>query len=279
MSTTLITEHPAWHRLEDGGALRVVESAEAFWSARWADGTLHIQPSCSRTVHTPAPQVARASAHDLPDHPQLQPLVGELAKLETVERLTNPSLWDALATAVLRQVVRAGQAKKVYRAFCTAHGRSIATTGGPLSVVPQPEAVLGLGDAAFSEVGAAFHRDALRYAAKAYLEHGPAWQLLDADSLMKELLGVRRIGPWTAAAAAADFTGDHAVYPHGDLAVRTWAARAAPTMPFPTSDGEFETLWRRCAPDRVALHTLTLFTLTWGNHVRSTPHEGAPHQP
>ncbi|MFJ8731235.1 hypothetical protein [Streptomyces bauhiniae] len=44
------------------------------------------------------------------------------------------------------------------------------------------------------------------------------------------LTGIPRIGPWTA--AAADYTGDFSVYPHDDLAVRTWA-EDRPTYPWP----------------------------------------------
>lgn len=270
MSATMNTEHPGWHETSEGGAVRAVEYAGTLWSAHWTDESLVLRPVNSPDAE--APPVAYASAINLPAHPEVQPLVDELARLGTVQRLTNPSLWDAVATALLRQVVRAGQAKQVYRSFCSAYGQTVDTALGPLSVMPRPDSVLALSDAAFGAVGAAFSRDALRHAAEAYLDRGDAWRDLDADSLVQELVRVRSIGPWTAAAAAADFTGDHAVYPHGDLAVRTWARKAAPSLQLPSSDRELEGLWRYCAADRVALHTLTVFTLTWGNHARAKAH-------
>jgi 3-methyladenine DNA glycosylase/8-oxoguanine DNA glycosylase len=274
MTASLTTEHPSWHPTDNSGALRVVEHNDAIWTAHWTADALTLRPIAS--PYSEAPPVAYTSPINLPTATEAQPLVDELVRLGTVQRLTNPSLWDAIATALLRQVVRADQAKKVYRAFCHAYGTTVTTAAGPLAVMPGPDTVLALSDAAFADVGAAFNRSALRSAATAYKQHGAHWRTLDADQLVKELISVRRIGPWTAAAATADFTGDHSVYPHGDLAVRTWARRAAPQLDLPTADREFEALWRRWAPSRTALHTLTLLTLTWGSHARSTQHEGHP---
>ncbi|MFD5558584.1 hypothetical protein ACFWIA_32725 [Streptomyces sp. NPDC127068] len=94
--------------------------------------------------------------------------------------------------------------------------------------------------------------------------------------MVKALQEVSGIGPWTAACAAADFTGDYSVYPHGDLAVRTWARKAAPTALLPDDPREFETAWGRWAPDRPQLHALTTHTLAWGIHARQPPVSGRP---
>ncbi|MGI8336378.1 hypothetical protein ACRYCC_41100 [Actinomadura scrupuli] len=50
-------------------------------------------------------------------------LGGALAGLGPVARFRNPNLWDAIGTAIIRQVIRAAQATKLYRAFCAAYGR------------------------------------------------------------------------------------------------------------------------------------------------------------
>ncbi|MFH8885738.1 hypothetical protein [Streptomyces californicus] len=268
MSTTIITEHPAWHRTGEGDVLRVVERDGVPWVARWTDNSLQLRPV--GRGDTASPGVAYASPIRLTTDNEAAPLADALARLGTVARLTNPSLWDAITTALLRQVVQAGQARKVYRTYCEAYGRSVETPIGSMSLAPTPETVLGLSDDGFKAVGASFNRTALRAAATAYLERGEEWRKATPDELVQALIEVPRIGPWTAAAATADYTGDHSLYPHGDLAVRTWAKRAAPSVTFPSSDREFEQLWRRWAPDRLALHTLTLFTLTWGNHAGVT---------
>ncbi|MEU7554059.1 hypothetical protein AB0B01_17260 [Streptomyces sp. NPDC044571] len=282
MRTTLITEHPAWRKAPQGEPVRIVEHLDTVWLARWDPH--HEQLLLSPLTgdrHGPAqPPVAYTSAVELPAAPEgVVPLFDALGRLGTVARLTNPSLWDAMVTAILRQVVTAKQAKKRHQSFYASYGRSFATPAGELSLVPTPGRVLGLSDEEFAAVGAKFNRTALLAAAKAFLDRGEHWSALDAESLIKELLEVPRIGPWTAAAAAADFTGDHSVYPHGDLAVRTWAAKAAPGLTLPGSEREFEALWRHWAPARTHLHALTLFTLTWGSNDRITGpgHEGRTH--
>ncbi|MEU7261011.1 hypothetical protein AB0B21_35200 [Streptomyces rimosus] len=140
--------------------------------------------------------------------------------------------------------------------------------------------MLRLNDQQFAQVGTAFHRTALRAAAAAYRAHHHTWEHLSPDDLVKALREVPRIGPWTAAAAAANYCGDFAVYPHGDLAVRTWARRVAPDHPFPDGERAFNAYWRRLAnEDRTHLHALTLLTLTWGSHVRTAQPGDAPHPP
>lgn len=277
MSTTIITEHPAWHTTPDGGQARLVEHKGAAWLAMWDQQREHLllRPLGGDPVEQPP--VAYTSPIDLPTAPEPSPLLDALVRLGTVARLTNPSLWDSIVTAIFRQVVTAKQARKRHHTFYRAYGRSFTTPAGELALTPTPETILGLSDDGFAAVGAMFNRTALRAAAEAYLEHGDHWTTLDPESLIKELDEVPRIGPWTAAAAAADFTGDFSLYPHGDLAVRTWAGKAAPGLSFPSSDREFEALWRRWAPARNQLHALTLFTLTWGSHDLNG-HGGRPHR-
>ncbi|MGW7463640.1 hypothetical protein ACWGJT_02780, partial [Streptomyces xantholiticus] len=79
-----------------------------------------------------------------------------------------------------------------------------------------------------------------------------------------------RPGRGPAAAPAPDYTGDFSIYPHDDLAVRTWASQIAPAYPWPDKkDKAFGPLWTGwTGTDRTALHTLTLSTLTWGSHAR-----------
>lgn len=227
--------------------------------------------------------VAYTSAVDLPTTAEAAPLLDELVRLGTVARLTNPSLWDAITTALLRQVVTAAEARECHRAYYAAYGYTFDTPAGPLPLAPAPEIVLELTDDEFASVGAKFHRKGLRTAATAYLDHGDHWATLAPGSLIKELAEVPYIGPWTASAAAADFTGDHSLYPHADLAVRTWASRAAPAVALPSTNRDFETLWRRWAPTRSQLHALTLFTLAWGTAPRAhraaqmlSPLKGSP---
>ncbi|MEU0837538.1 hypothetical protein, partial [Streptomyces sp. NPDC005969] len=156
-----------------------------------------------------------------------------LVDLGPTQRLANPWLWDAISTAILRQVVRAGQARKLYRAWCKTYGATVDSPFGELAVAPTAEQVLALDGDQFAAVGAKFHRSVLQAAAAHYERHCIHWQHMDARDLVAALTSVPRIGPWTAAAAASDYTGDFSIYPHDDLAVRTWAAQIAPGHAWP----------------------------------------------
>jgi DNA-3-methyladenine glycosylase II len=194
----------------------------------------------------------------------LAELGGSLSALGPVTRYRNLDLWDALATAIVRQVIRAGQSKRLYRAFADGFGeRADAGAGRSLALFPGPDRVLELSDDAFASYGMAFKRRPLRHAALAYQADGEGWQSLPARDLVETLQSVPGIGPWTASAAVADYTNDWTVYPHGDLAVRTWARRAAPGTPWPDNDADFASQWRRCAGPQ--LSALTVLVLAWGS--------------
>ncbi|MDX3383491.1 hypothetical protein PV682_18745 [Streptomyces niveiscabiei] len=267
MSNVLTTDHPAWQAYEDGERARVVRTASGIWSLSHDRDGLHM--TCVDGTEDVKPEfVSTDPAHLPPAAPAA--LREGLVQLGVTQRLANPWLWDAITTAILRQVVRADQARKLYRTWCSTYGTTVEGPQGGLAVAPVPTGVLDLTDEQFADVGATFHRTALRAAAAAYRQHHTTWERLDPADLVTALTGIPRIGPWTAAAAATDFTGDFSVYPHDDLAVRTWAAQIAPDHPWPDKkDTAFGPMWTGWAgTDRTALHTLTLSTLTWGSHAR-----------
>jgi len=79
--------------------------------------------------------------------------------------------------------------------------------GGP-AVAPSAEQVLALEEAQFEKIGAKFHRSSLQAAATSYQRHCVHWQQMDATDLVGALTTIPRLNPWTASAAATDFTGD-----------------------------------------------------------------------
>jgi DNA-3-methyladenine glycosylase II len=269
---TLTTDHPAWETLRAGHVARLVKTSSGAWFADW--GYQGLRLTCIEGTEDSKPFVSKTSAADLPERIPLA-LGAGLARLGGVSRLANPWLWDALTTAILRQVVRAAQARVLYQRWCQAYGTALTRPEGHLALAPAPEIVLALPGGAFSAVGAAFHHTALHAAAAAYLADGAAWAALAGAELVRALGKIPRIGPWTARAAAADFSGDFSVYPHGDLAVRTWARRAAPGIAWPEKDRAFEAMWRAFADTPQQLHALTLLTLTWGSHARIDPDRSA----
>ncbi len=265
----LTTDHPAWTSTSNGDRARVVDTGAGVWTVGLSAADLastRVEDAAGGQTDTGrGPQLVRTAATELPAGMPAD-LRRPLVEMGTVARWANPSLWDAITTAILRQVVRAEQARKVYRSWCTSYGRTVATEYGPLSLAPSPQAVLALDEAAFGAVGTAFHRSALQAAATAFLAEGNRWSRLPLKELVVALDDIPRVGPWTAAAAAADFSGDFSIYPHDDLAVRTWATRAAPELGWPTNAKAFSKVWTSMAPTPGHLHALTLFTLTWGSH-------------
>jgi DNA-3-methyladenine glycosylase II len=250
-------DHPSWLVGDDGTTYRAVRSGPSIWSVVVAgDSDIRI----AKTTGS-----GQAPVLDVLDPASLtgpKQILAPLQKAGPVGRLRNPDLWDALATSVVRQVIRAVQARKLYRAFCREHGEHVSTSAGDTWLFPKPDAVLALPEVEFARLGMTFKRHPLRNAAEAYLEFGGKWSELDAPLLLTELQTVPRIGPWTAGATVADVTNDYALYPLADLAVRTWVKRLAPERTWPDTEPEFARVWQRLAGDQ--LSEWALLTLAWG---------------
>lgn len=259
-ATFVMSEHAAW-RLTPSGVQRVLALPDdSRWLAVASAGRLELSALAAGDAHPPADVFVLADGvlDAVPD------LAAALRSLGTVTRLRNPDLWDAIATAIVRQVIRAAQSKKLYRAFCDAYGERVELPGGTtVALLPSPHTTLSLTDQQFAAVGLAFKRRPLRAAAEAYLEYGTKWRELPPAVLVQELQTVPRIGAWTAGATVADFSNDWALYPYADLAVRTWAKRAAPSYNWPSDEPAFGQMWRALARDK--LSTTTVLTLAWGS--------------
>lgn len=256
----VMTDHPSWMPGSAGRGRLVRAPDGGIWLA-WVQGAklelqALLQGGCEpRTTVFELVSERAVGAGEL---------AAALQALGAVVRMRNGDLWDALGTAILRQVVRAGQSKRLYRAFCAAHGAAVQLPEGRcLRLFPSWETVLTLTDDDFTSLGLAFKRKPLRSAARAFSENGARWQELAADALLLELQQVPGIGAWTAGAAVADWSNDWRLYPYSDLAVRTWARRAAPGYPWPDDEVRFGDLWRSLAG--ADLSTLTVLTLAWGS--------------
>ena len=257
----LMRDHPGW-RSNHLGATRVVRAGTGSWGLSWALGDDVVRAT---SAHAEAPHPARPEP-DLVTPPTgvVSPLGSALAEQGAVLRVANPDLWDALGTAIIRQVIRAGQAREMYARFCQAHGTVITTDVDEHYLFLSAQTGPDLRPDAFAQLGMGFKRPPLGAAAAAYLSNGNQWATLAPTALVEALQQVSRVGPWTAGTAVADFTNDFACYPYGDLAVRTWARRADPDTAWPDTESDFAAHWRTaCGPD---LSDLTLLTLAWGDH-------------
>jgi DNA-3-methyladenine glycosylase II len=257
----VLTEHAAW-RATPSGSCRVFALPDGGqWLVTIDGDELLPRPLAAGNVQ-PRLDVFAVAAPAVSETPAL---FEALAGLGTVARFRTPDLWEAIATAIIRQVIRASHARHLHRTFCDAFGHRISCPdGNEYALFPHAGTVLDLHDEQFANIGMTFKSRPLRAAAEAYLKHGAQWRELPPGALATELQRVPRIGPWTAGAAVADFTNDFAYYPYADLAVRTWAKRAAPACSWPDDEQEFGRLWRRLAGSQLA--PMTLLTLAWGSH-------------
>ncbi|MFC9432464.1 hypothetical protein [Nocardia sp. NPDC057030] len=257
----IMTDHLGWQWTEDRIAYRAVASGDTaalitFTFTADGDGMFHPGGGRGRIrTDTVVPSFSLEGPEDL---------LAPLKAAGTVVRVANPSLWDALATAIMRQVIQAGHARDRYTRFCTAYGEPVPSAEHEVTawLFPDPDRILRLSDSDFRHVGAAFPMPVLREAARAYLDHGDEWHEVAAVDLVSLLQRVPRIGPWTAKAAMADYTNDFALYPYTDHAVQTWARALNPARDWPETASAFGAAWEQVAGDHVS--AWTLLTLAWG---------------
>jgi DNA-3-methyladenine glycosylase II len=266
----VMLDHPAWLLNDEATAYRMVRRNDAVWSVTCSPATDHgRQVYIIRVTGDGPPPVL-----DVIDPVMLtgqHPVAHALRQAGPVARLRNPDVWDALGTSIIRQVVRAGQARKLYRAFCHEHGDPVTTDTGTGWLFPRPRVVLDLPDTEFTRLGMAFKRRALRAAAEAYLENAATWTEFPPATLLAEVQQVPRVGPWTAGATVADLSHDYSLYPFADLAVRTWAARLVPDQEWPGTEPEFAAVWQTRAGPQLSAWTL----LTLASGVRHASRSGA----
>jgi DNA-3-methyladenine glycosylase II len=263
----LMTDHPSW-QIRGDAAVRCMRDSDAVWliaGQRESGGRTQVRCELvSGQGHFPEWAVfdctrLRGSS-----------VVGQkLRELKAVARWRNADLWDALATSIIRQVIRAAHARRLYSAMGEAFGPRFATNHGEVTLFPDAQTVLELADSDFAQLGLAFKRDTLRAAAQAYLDNRRLWAALPHPDLIAALTDVHRVGDWTARATVADHSNDFSLYPYGDLAVRTWAAAMDANTPWPSTDTAFARTWENLAA--ADLSAWTVSTLAFGvEHGRRT---------
>lgn len=253
-------DHPAWMTGDDGVSRRAVRVGDAVWLVAATPGHGGTDVGlCRVRGHGAEP---RFDVFDPAELHARDKLAAPLRRDGTVARLANPDPWDAVATSIIRQVIRAGQARKLYRLLSAEHGETVTTALGSAVLFPTAETLLTLPDGEFTRLGLAFKRAPLRAAARVYLDIGQKWTELESRQLIEELQAIPRIGPWTAKATVTDLTNDYAHYDYADLAVRTWAAKLIPDRAWPNDPAGFARAWETATGDQ--LSAWTALTLAWG---------------
>ena len=215
-------------------------------------------------------QLASFSIADLAESTPA-PIRQNLARLDGLQRLGAGSYWEALGTAVIRQVIRAGQARRVWHRLAA----TLTHCEEAIGAFPTVERFLAASDADLAEAGLGFKIRTLRTVADVCQSERRRWDRLDPIELHDAWLSLPGIGPWSAGAAIADLRNAWQLYPHDDLAVRTWATRAFPELAIPTAAGPFLRRWTEWGGPAVG--TLTVLTLVGAPHGCDGPRSAAAH--
>jgi len=144
------------------------------------------------------------------------PLLGPLIRRRPYLRpRRRPWPWEALAWAVVKQLIESGRAARIQRRIVGRWGSRLGSERGALRDVPTPALIAGRAPAELESMGLALKRAiALRAVAVDVAASRCDLSKATADS---RLLSVREIGPWTVQCLALYGRGDHDSLPVGDL--------------------------------------------------------------
>lgn len=144
------------------------------------------------------------------------PLLGPLLRRRPHLRpRRRPWAWEALAWAVVKQLIESGRAARIQRRMVGRWGLRLGAERGGLHDVPTPGLIAGRAPAELESMGLALKRAIALRRIAADIATGrcdPATP--DAD---RRLLSVREIGPWTVQCLGLYGRGDPDSLPAGDL--------------------------------------------------------------
>jgi DNA-3-methyladenine glycosylase II len=182
------------------------------------------------------------------------PLARRLLAWAPLLRMGTPTVWEAAATAVVRQVVHRDQARAAFGRLSVAFGIPALVGGEVRHAFPTAEEVLSVADAQLRGCGIGFKAKTLRTLATWCLDER---EHLDNQELYEALLGVAGVGPWTAGVTVCDRFCDFGFYPVEDLAVRAHARGSWPRR-WPDAPAAFAREWRAMTAPHTAAVTAFL---------------------
>ncbi len=127
----------------------------------------------------------------------------------------RPWPWEALAWAVVKQLIESGRAARIQRRIVGRWGARIETAGGQLRDVPSARLIAGRAPAELERAGLSPKRSVALAAVARQIAGGRAAPgERDAD---RRLLAVPEIGPWTVQCLGLFGRGEPDSLPAGDL--------------------------------------------------------------
>jgi 3-methyladenine DNA glycosylase/8-oxoguanine DNA glycosylase len=144
------------------------------------------------------------------------PLLGPLLRRRPHLRpRRRPWPWEALAWAVVKQLIESGRAARIQRRIVGRWGLRLGDGPGSLRDVPTPATIAGRAPAELESMGLALKRAlALRSVAGDVAAGRCDLAAAEAD---RRLLATREVGPWTVQCLGLFGRGDPDSLPAGDL--------------------------------------------------------------
>ncbi|MCD4717108.1 MAG: DNA-3-methyladenine glycosylase [Desulfobacterales bacterium] len=153
--------------------------------------------------------------------PVLYPIVKELRGLHIPQTL---SLWEGLTLAIIGQQVSSHVARIMRNGLVENYGLALNESGATYRIFPKPEALVEAGLEKLYSIKLSKRKAQYIFDIAAAL----ASQERDLDSLrslpdeevVRKLMEIRGVGPWTAHWLLIRGLGRSDAFPHGDLALR-----------------------------------------------------------
>jgi 3-methyladenine DNA glycosylase/8-oxoguanine DNA glycosylase len=144
------------------------------------------------------------------------PLLGPLLRRRPYLRpRRRPWPWEALAWAVVKQLIETGRAARIQRRMVGRWGPRLGEGRDGLRDVPTPDLIAGRAPVELESMGLALRRAIALRAIAGEIAAGRCD--LSAPAADRRLLSVREIGPWTVQCLGLFGRGDPDSLPAGDL--------------------------------------------------------------
>jgi 3-methyladenine DNA glycosylase/8-oxoguanine DNA glycosylase len=144
------------------------------------------------------------------------PLLGPLLRRRPHLRpRRRPWPWEALAWAVVKQLIDTGRAARIQRRMVGRWGLRLGAGRDSLRDVPTPELIAGRAPVEMESMGLALKRAIALRSVAAQVSKGRCD--LTASTADRRLLAIREIGPWTVQCLGLFGRGDPDSLPAGDL--------------------------------------------------------------
>ena len=196
-----------------GARFRRAPPAPSSWSWRWRGCASRSGSTTTSATSTGASAATPCSGPLLRRRPYFRPS-------------RRPWPWEALAWAVVKQLIESERAARIQRRIVGRWGLGLGRERGAPRDVPSARTIAGRAPAELESMGLALRRSIALRAAAREVAAGRC-RLEDAERSDRRLLAIPDIGPWTVQCLGLHGRGDLDSLPVGDLVYMKLVGRLA----------------------------------------------------